>query len=138
MYYLSPDETGAAAVEAEIFAAFREQVAAVDPEAVAADGSVMGRSATTGELMPDATRCTGYYGEPQPSVQGWFHPQPTDEALQLADPATAGVEVVEHLNPWPTLTRGVAPEPLPEWVQPLEATTAYPIGMWVQHQGANY
>ena len=141
MYYLSPDQAGAAAVEAEVFSKYTDQVALTDPDAIAPDGTIIGRNAATGELEPDATRTSGYYGAPQPSVQGWYHPVPEDETLQLADPAVTGVEVVEHLNPWPVLLAGgdkPEPTPLPEWVQPQSAHDAYPIGMWLQCQGANY
>ena len=138
MYYLSPDEAGAAAVEAEIFAAFRDQIGMVDVEAIADDGSIIGRNSATGELEPDATRTTGFYGSPQPSVQGWYHPVPEDEALQLADPAVTGVEVVANLNPGPTRMMGNEPTPLPEWKQPQGAHDSYPIGFWLQHRGANY
>jgi hypothetical protein len=139
-FYLTPDRAAAEAAEAEIFAAFREKIRAIDPEAVAADGTLIGRNAATGELMPDASRTTGYFGEPQPAVQGWFHPQPEEQELQLTSPAATGVEVTEHLNRWPssTVMPGMEPEPLPEWVQPLGAHDAFPLGMWVQHQGLNY
>jgi hypothetical protein len=137
-FYLTPDKTAAEAAEAEIFTSYREQVAAVDPDAIAEDGTIIGRNAATGELEPDATRTTGFFGEPQAAVQGWFHPQPTDEELQLADPAATGVEVTEHLNPWPVQTMAGEAPPLPEWVQPTGAHDAYPLGMWVQHQGATY
>jgi len=66
---------------------------------------------------------------------------PEDEALQLADPAVTGVEVVANLNPWPVLLAGgdkPEPTPLPEWVQPVGATDSCCLGMWVQRQGANY
>jgi hypothetical protein len=137
-YYLSTDKAAVEAAEAETFAAFRDLVAEADPEAIAEDGTIIGRNAATGELEPDATRTTGYFGEPQPSVQGWFYPEPEEEALQLADPAATGVEVVEHLNPWPVLMRGAEAPPLPAWVQPQGAHDAYPLGMWVSHQGADY
>lgn len=137
-FYLAADRTAADAAEAEIFASYREQVAATDPETIAEDGTIISRNAATGELAPDSTRTTGFYGEPQPSVQGWFHPRPEDEALQLADPAATGVDVVEHLNPWPRRAPNGDPEPLPEWVQPVDATTAYPLGMMVTHEGLDY
>ena len=136
--YLASDKAAADAAEAEIFAVYRDQIAATDPEAIAADGSIIGRNAATGELEPDATRTTGFYGEPQPAVQGFFHPVPEDEALQLADPTATGVEVTEHLNPWPVLSLAGEAPPLPEWVQPTGAQDAYPLGMWVTHQGADY
>jgi hypothetical protein len=137
-YYLAADKAPADAAEAEIFASFVEQVAATDPDAIAEDGSIIGRNAATGELEPDATRTTGYYGEPAPAVQGFYVPVPEEEPLQLADPAATGVDVVEHLNMWPVLNRaGEAPQ-LPEWAQPLGAQDAYPLGMWVTHNGYDY
>jgi hypothetical protein len=137
-FYLTPAKAAAEAAEAEIFAAFREKIRAIDPEAVAADGTLIGRNAATGELMPDATRTTGYFGEPQPAVQGWFHPQPAEQELQLTNPTATGVEVVANLNPWPVRMMGGDPEPLPTWVQPTGATTAYPLGMMVTHEGLDY
>jgi hypothetical protein len=137
-FYLATDKAAADAAEAEIFDAFREQVRATDPEAIAEDGTIIGRNSGTGELEPDATRTTGYFGQPLPAVQGWCHPVPFDEGLQLADPAATGVEVVAALNFWPVRMMGGDPETLPEWQQPTGAHDAYPIGMWVEHQGANY
>jgi hypothetical protein len=142
-YYLASDKAAADAAEAEIFAAYRDKIGMIDVEAIAEDGSIIGRNAATGELEPDATRTTGYFGEPQPAVQGWFHPVPEEQELQLADPAATGVEVVEQLNSWPQLIpvgigEGQAAEPLPEWIQPQGAHDAYPLGMWVEHQGASY
>lgn len=137
-YYLSAEQAPADAAEAEIFAAYRNTVEAADPEAIAEDGSIIGRNAATGELQPDSTRTVDYYGPARPAVQGFFHPVPEDEALQLADPAGTGVDVVEHLNMWPVLNRAGEAPPLPEWVQPTGAQDAYPLGMWVQYQGADY
>jgi hypothetical protein len=137
-FYLATDKAAADAAEAQIFAAFREQVRATDPDAIAEDGTIIGRNAATGELQPDATRTTGYFGSPQPAVQGWFHPQPEEEVLQLADPAATGVELVANLNPWPALMMSGDPTPLPYWQQPTGAHDAYPLGMWVQHQGYDY
>jgi len=137
-HYLASDKAAAEATEAEIFASFRASIEAVDPDAIAEDGTIIGRNAATGELQPEATRTTGFFGPPQPAVQGWFHPVPGEESLQLADPAATGVEVTGHLNPWPVLAPGGEAPPLPEWVQPTGAHDAYPIGMWVEHQGATY
>jgi hypothetical protein len=143
MNYFSTDKDAVEAAEAEIFSAWREQYRATDPDAMDDEtGTVIGRNAATGELMPNATRTTGYFGTPQPAIQGFFHPVPEDESLQLANPATTGVDVTEHLNPWPSLRINAEGEqeapPLPEWVQPTGAQDAYPLGMWVQHQGADY
>lgn len=137
-YYLSSDQAAAEAAEAEIFAAYRERIRAIDPEAIAEDGSIIGRNALSGELMPDATRTTGWFGPPAPAVQGFYHPVPEDEGLQLADPGDVGVEVTVHLNPWPALTPAGAPPPLPEWRQPQGAHDAYPLGMMVTHEGLDY
>lgn len=137
-FYLATDKAAADAAEVEIFDAFREQVRATDPDAIAEDGTIIGRNAATGELAPESMRTIGYFGSPQSSVQGWFHPQPEDQGLHLADPAATGVEVVANLNPWPVRMMSGDPEPLPAWVQPTGAQDAYPIGMWVQHEGANY
>jgi hypothetical protein len=138
MHYLAPDRPPAEAAEAEIFSAYREQVRATDPEAIAEDGTIIGRNGATGELEPDATRTTGYYGEPLPAVQGFYVPVPEEEPLQLADPAATGVMVTEHLNPWPVITPAGAPPPLPEWQQPQGAHDAYPLDMWVTHDGYDY
>jgi hypothetical protein len=138
MHYLAPDRPPAEAAEAEIFSAYREQVRATDPEAIAEDGTIIGRNGATGELEPDATRTTGYYGEPLPAVQGFYVPVPEEEPLQLADPAATGVMVTEHLNPWPVITPAGAPPPLPEWQQPQGAHDAYPLGMMVTHEGLDY
>jgi hypothetical protein len=138
MYYLCADETGAAAVEAEVFSKFTDQVALTDPDAIAPDGTIIGRNAGSGELEPDATRTTGYYGAPQPAVQGWFYPVPDDETLQVEAPELNGVEAVEHLNPWPVRMMGNDPAPLPEWVQTVGSTDAYPLGMMVTHEGLDY
>lgn len=137
-YYLSPAKDAAKAAEAEIFAAFRERIRAIDPEAIAEDGSIVGRNAATGELMPDATRTTGYYGEPAPAVQGFVIPVPEDSDLHLADPVDTGVEVTVHINPWPVIGPAGAPPPLPEWRQPQNASEVYPVGMWVTHNGTAY
>jgi hypothetical protein len=106
MYYLCADEDAADAAEAEIFAAFCDQVAATDPEAIAEDGTIIARNAVTGELAPDAGRTTGYYGPPQRCVGGWFYPVPEDPALQvealtLKLHAVELVESVIPLNPAP-------------------------------------
>jgi hypothetical protein len=142
-YYLSSDKAPADAAETEMFAAFTEQYRELDPAAIDDEtNTIIARNAATGELMIDSTRTTGYNGEPWASVQGFYHPVPEDEALQLADPAATGVEVVEHLNPWPVLLTDVGGEsaapPLPEWVQPTGAHDAYPLNMWVTHNGADY
>jgi len=137
-YYFAPDKHPLDEAEAEVFASFRNSVEAVDPDAIAEDGSIIGRNAATGELEPDAARTTGYYGEPQAAVQGFFHPVPEEESLQLADPAATGVEVTEHLNTWPTISLAGTPTPLPAWVQPVGSTDAYPLGMWVTHNGLDY
>jgi hypothetical protein len=103
MYYLSPNEAGAAAVEAEVFSKFTDQVALTDPDAIAPDGTIMGRNAATGELEPVATRTTGYYGPPQRCVGGWFYPVPEDPALQVEVEALTlklhAVELVESVIP---------------------------------------
>lgn len=138
MNYFSTDKTATEAAEAEIFAAFRDQVGMVDPDAVAEDGTIIGRNAATGELEPEATRTTGFYGAPAPMVQGWAIPQPEDEDLQLADPAATGVELTANLNPWPSLSPAAAPPPLPAWVKPTNASETYPVGAWVEHQGVTY
>ncbi len=143
MNYLAPEIDALLATEAEIFGNFREKIRAIDPEAVDDEtGTVIGRNAATGELMPNATRATGYYGEPFPAIQGFFLPVPEEEALQVADPAALGVIETEHLNPWPTLRSNIEGEPevdpLPAWVQPTGAHDAYPMGMWVSHQGYDF
>jgi hypothetical protein len=101
MYYLCADEAGAAAVEAEVFAAFRDQVGMVDVEAIDDDGSIIGRNAATGELEPDAVRTTGYYGPPRRCVGGWFYPVPEDPALQVETLMLKlrAVELVESVTP---------------------------------------
>jgi hypothetical protein len=137
-HYLAPDQTLIEATDAAIFDNFREQIRAVDPEAVADDGTLIGRNAATGELEPNATRTTGWAGSGSPAVQGFVMPVPEDEALQITPPE--GVIVTEQFNPWPTLLRigdGEAP-PLPEWVQPTGAHDAYPLGMWVTHNGYDF
>jgi len=143
MNYLAPEADPVLATEAEIFGNFIEKIRAVDPEAVDDEtGTIIGRNAATGELMPNATRTTGYYGEPMPAVQGFFLPVPEEEALRVADPAALGVIETEHLNPWPTLRNNIEGEPevvpLPEWVQPTGAHDAYPLGMWVTHNGYDF
>lgn len=143
-HYISPAKAAAQAAEAVVFAAFREKIRAIDPDAIAPDGTIIGRNAATGELEPNATRTSGWAGEPQAAVQGFVIPVPEDAELQLDDPADVGVEEVAHINPWPA----PAPFPgaddtdplaeLPEWVEPTDASTAYPAGMWVKHNGAAY
>lgn len=90
-YYFSVDKNKAKAAEAAIFIALRNQTLADDPDAIAKDGTLIGRNAATGELDPDATRTTSYSGEPLEVAGGWAIPVPEAPALQLQDPSALGV-----------------------------------------------
>jgi hypothetical protein len=136
-HYLAPDQSLIEQTDAAIFDSYIEQIRAIDPEAIDDEtGTVVGRNAATGELEPNATRTTAWAGSGSPAVQGFVIPVPDDEELQTTPPD--GVIITEQFNPWPTLPPGGEAPPLPAWVQPTGAQDAYPIGMWVQHKGANY
>jgi hypothetical protein len=137
-HYLAPDQASIEATDAAIFSNFKEKIRAIDPEAIDDEtGTIVGRNAATGELMPNATRTTGWAGTGAPAVQGFAIPVPEDEALQITPPEA--VIITEQFNRWPAMPMGgEAPPPLPEWVQPVGAHDAYPLGMWVTHNGYDF
>lgn len=130
-YLLHKSKAAADATERMLFADYCRKIREIDPDAVADDGTIIGRNAATGELEPNATRTTGW-AAPVAVVEGF--------TLSRGDLTTTvpGAIETEQVTPWPAPVPGREPPEVSAWVKPTGYHNTYQEGAWVEHGGQHY